>query len=117
MISRLRQALAWLDTPGAGRLIQVLMLVTFLTVAWLAVEQRRVDQCFDRYANAQAAATKARADSNAQADDAMEKLIAESLNGGPAYVAAAREWLAKYQEQKRAREANPVVEGPTSFCE
>lgn len=112
-----RHLLAWLDSPRAIRTVQVVILITILAVAWLAFDKRRADNCLERYATAQAASNAALAKADAEANDAMEVLIRESLNGGPAYRAAANAWLAKYAEQKKARAEHPVLDDPAGFCD
>jgi predicted negative regulator of RcsB-dependent stress response len=116
MIARLRSAWVWLGSSKGFRLIQSIMLVVVLVVGYLTWQRYETDQCLSQQVRAQDAAQRAHAEAVQRADDAMERLIRESLNGGPAYVAAAREWLARYEEQKRTRAAHPIEE-PASFCE
>jgi predicted negative regulator of RcsB-dependent stress response len=112
-----KRAWQWLDSPRAFRFVQALMLVTVLAVGWLTWEKHQTDDCLERYANAQAASSAARAEAGEAADEAMAKLIAESLRGGPAYAQAARDWLAAHEDRERVRKENPVVSGPASFCD
>lgn len=115
-MSFVRRVLSWLESPRAFRLVQAAMLVVVLVVGWLTWEKYQTDDCLKQYIDAQARASAARAQASEAADHAMAELIARSLEGGPQYAEAARRWLAAHDERQKVRAANPVVDGPATFC-
>lgn len=106
----------WLDTRAALRTVQLGVVLAVVSVAGLYVQDRRHQDCLERYNEATSAVSRERTDAINKDWAALDELVRQSETGGEAYQQAARDYLANRAQTLKQREQHPLVPPPSDFC-
>lgn len=105
----------WLDTKGANRLIQALVLLSIASITLLYIRDRQQADCMTRYNEAQAQVNRERteaANSDWAAIDNLARAVADNQDGR----AAARAYLANRDQTLKQRAEHQLVPPPSDYC-
>lgn len=105
----------WLDTRAANRLIQVLVLLSVASVAFLYLRDRQQADCIARYNEAVAQVQRERTEAT-NADWAAIDNLARTVADGSDGRQAARAYLAVRDQTLKQRAEHQLVPPPSDYC-
>lgn len=111
----LRTFWIWLDTRGANRLVQALMLLCVASIAWLYIQDRQQADCIVRYNEATAQVSRERTEATNADWTALDNLVRDIHDGKP-FGQRAQDYLDTRERTLKQRAENPLTPPPSDYC-
>ncbi len=100
----------------ADMLIRLMATASLVAVIFLGYQQHRSQECFQRYADAQAVTTAARANAAEQDRQAQSRLYMDIATRPEHSIAALNAYLRSQRETDSQRAKNPIPPPPSAVC-